>query len=210
MKIVVFGAGGRTGSLLLKQATEGGHSLTAFVRNPAKLAIQAPAIRIIQGDLVQRAAVENAVKDQDAALCAVGGSSLLRRDPAFTVGVHNIILAMEQAGVLRLIYLSNDAVPEVRPELNLFRRYVIASLLLRNPAADHDLNERMIRQSRLDWTIVRPPYLTNGERTGRYRTGEHIAKAPSVPRISRADLAEFMLNELSESQYVRKAAILMY
>jgi putative NADH-flavin reductase len=210
MKIVVFGAAGQTGIQLLKQGIDQGHVLTAFVRDPAKLSNKDLGIRVVRGNVAERASVEIAVQDQDAALCALGGSSLLRRDPAITVGVHNIIMAMEQAGVRRFIYLSNDAVPEVRPQLNLFRRYVIASLLLRNAAADHDLNERMIKQSHLDWVIVRPPYLTTGQLTGRYRSGAHIEKTPFVPKLSRADIADFMFKQLMENTYVGKAPIVMY
>jgi hypothetical protein len=80
---------------------------------------------------------------------------------------------MEEKGVRRLIYLSNDAVREERTNMIAFRRLLV-SVLLHSVAADHELNESMIKQSRLDWTIVRPPMLTRGERTGLYRSGEHI------------------------------------
>jgi len=104
------------------------------------------------------------VPGHDAVLSALGGSTLLSRDSELTVGVHNIINAMEQSGVCRLIYLSADMVPEARTELNPLRRYVVGALVLRNVGADHELNERLIMQSRLDWVVIRPPVLTCAKR----------------------------------------------
>lgn len=125
------------------------------------------------------------------------------------VGVHNIIMAMEEAGVRRLIYLSADTVRATRDELNAMRK-VFVPLLFHNSAADHELNESMIKQSRLDWIIVRPPMLTNGARTSAYRSGERLRARAIIPQFSRADLAEFMLNQLTDDTFLDKAAEVMY
>jgi putative NADH-flavin reductase len=125
------------------------------------------------------------------------------------VGVHNIIMAMEAAGARRLIYLSADTVRDTRDQLNALRK-VFVPLLFHNSAADHELNERMIEQSHLDWTIIRPPMLTNGVRTGTYRSGEHLPAKAIIPHFSRADLAEFMLKQLADDRFLEKAAEVMY
>lgn len=141
---------------------------------------------------------------------ALKGPTLLTRDPDLTVGVHNILTAMEQSGVRRFIYLSADMVPEARSKLNAFRRYLVGSVLLRSAGADHDLNERLIAQSRLDWIVVRPPILTNKLRTDAYRVGEHLQPNAFLPRISRTDVADFMLRQLHEDTWLHKAPLVMY
>jgi hypothetical protein len=117
---------------------------------------------------------------------------------------------MEQRGVRRLVYLSFLGVPEGRHQLSVVGRYLVAPLLLRNVVADHTAKERIIRRSTLEWVTVRPPRLTNGARRGRYRSGLDIRATSVVPRISRADLADFMLRQLGEDTYVRKTPAIMY
>jgi putative NADH-flavin reductase len=87
---------------------------------------------------------------------------------------------------------------------------LVAPVLLRNVVADHEAKEQIIRQSSLDWVIVRPPRLTNGARRANYRSGLDIRATSVIPRISRADLAEFMLRQLRENTWVRKAPAVMY
>jgi putative NADH-flavin reductase len=209
MNVLVFGASGRTGRELVKQALAQGHTVTAFVRHPASFDITHPQLKVVQGDAADRVSVERAVKDQDAILCALGGANLLKRDQAVVVGVHNIIMAMEEAGIRRLIYLSADTVHDTRDQLNALRK-VFVPLLFHNSAADHELNESMIKQSHVDWVIVRPPMLTNGGRTSTYRCGERLPARAIIPHFSRADLAEFMLKQLADDRFLEKAAAVMY
>ena len=197
MNILVFGASGRTGRELVKQGLAQGHTMTAFVRHPASFDIAHPHLKDVQGDAADRAAVEAAVRDQDAVICALGAANLLKRDQAVVVGVHNIIMAMA------------DTVRATRDELNALRK-VFVPLLFHNSAADHEINESMIEQSHLDWIIVRPPMLTNGAHTGTYRSGEHLRARAIIPQFSRADLAEFMLKQLADHTFLDKAAEVMY
>src|SRR5205807_9565946 len=138
-----------------------------------------------------------------------GAATLLKRDQAVLVGVHNIIMAMEETGIRRLIYLSADTVRATRDELNALRK-VFVPLLFHTSAADHEMNESMIEQSPLDWIIVRPPMLTNGARSSTYRSGEHLRARAIIPQFSRADLAEFMLKQLADDTFLDKAAEVMY
>jgi putative NADH-flavin reductase len=209
MNVVIFGAGGRTGRELVRQALSREHVVTAFVRNPSTFQADTNPV-VAVGDVTNRAAVERAVARQEAVICALGAKSLLLRQPQLTLGMHNIVLSMEEAGVRRLVYLSADTVHEARRELNPLRRYVLIPILLHNTAADHELDEAMIRQSHLDWIIVRPPVLTDGPRTGTYRSGAHLAVAALIPQISRADVADFMLDQLTNDVFLHQTPIVAH
>jgi putative NADH-flavin reductase len=208
MKILVFGASGRTGKELVKQGLGRGHEVTAFVRTPSKLQIVDADLTVAQGDVVDRGAVEAAVRGSEAVVCALGAPNLLKRDTALVVGMHNILLAMELEGVSRLSYLSADTVRDARDELSPFRKLFVP-LIFRNSSADHELIEAMIKSSRLDWSIVRPPMLTNGAPTGHYRSRTHLKASSVIPRLSRADLASFMLDQLNDESLVHGAVEVM-
>jgi putative NADH-flavin reductase len=209
MKVLVFGASGGTGHELAQQGLARGHAITAFVRRPEKFTIRHEKIKIHQGDVRDRASVESAVRDQDAAISALGGASLIKREPAFVVGIHNIVSSMEQASARRFVYLSADTVHDARKQFNLLRKLLVP-LIFSKTAADHELNENMIRESHLDWVIVRPPMLTNGERRGVYQSGQHLRPDSFIPKLSRADLADFMLNQLTSDVFLRTTAVVMY
>jgi putative NADH-flavin reductase len=205
MNVLVFGASGGTGRELVKQALAQKHSVTAFVRDPTKVHSKHTNLKVVQGDVADYESVKRAVRNQDAALCALGSSSLLKRDPTLIDGVRHIVEAMEHAGVQRFIYLSFLGVRDGRNQLSFLGKHFVAPLLLRNVVADHEAKERLIKQSCLNWTIVRPPRLTNGERIGAYRSGERIGANSIIPTISRADVVDFMLKQLTDDTYLHKA-----
>jgi putative NADH-flavin reductase len=209
MNLLIFGASGGTGRLLVRQALAQNHAVTAFVRTPAKLAITHAQLTVIVGDVADRPAVARAMHGQDAVLSALGAVTPLRRDPILVTGIRHIVEAMAQAGVQRLIYQSFLGVGDSQREAGFFIRY-IAPLLLPHPTADHELKERVITESGLAWTIVRPPKLTNGRLTGRYRIGEYIRARSPVPLLSRADVADAMLRQLDDPTHVRKVVRVMH
>lgn len=209
MRLLVFGASGRTGHELLRQALERGYTLTAFVRQPAKLAITDPAMRVVQGNVRDFSIVDTTVPGHDAVVCTLGVGEPLQHDPDVIAGVQNIIRAMQAHGVRRLIYLSFIGVRESRSGVGVVLRY-IAPIPLRHEIADHEAKEALIRASDLDWTIVRPPKLTGGPCTGRYRSGENIATWKPVPLLARADVAHFILGELAQPAYLGRAPRLLH
>jgi putative NADH-flavin reductase len=209
MNILIFGASGRTGRELVRQALAHGVAVTAFVRDPAKFDIKDANLKVTQGDVVDYGSVERAVKNQNAVICALGSFTPAKRDPTLVEGVRHIIQAMDRVSVRRLIYLSFLGVRDGRRGLGPVVNYIVAPLL-RNPIADHEEKESLIMQSRLDWVIVRPPRLTSGGHTGVYRSGEQIAARSLILTLSRADLAEFMLKQLTDDTFVRKAPRVMY
>jgi putative NADH-flavin reductase len=210
VRIVIFGAAGATGRALVTQALAQGYQVTAFVRTPAKFDLKGAGLNVIQGNVTDAAAVERALSGQDAVLSTLGAATPLKRDQILVSGVDNIVRAMERAGPRRLIYLSFLGVRGGREQLSLVGRYVVAPLILRNVVADHEAKENIIARSGLDWTIVRPPRLTNGPHTGVYRHGGDIKAEAVIPMISRADVADFMLLQLDNRAYLRKAPAVMY
>ncbi|HMK24817.1 MAG TPA: SDR family oxidoreductase [Chitinophagaceae bacterium] len=209
MNILVFGASGKTGHELVRQGLLQGHYVTAFVRDPAKLTVKNDRLKVIRGDVKDLVAVSSAMKDQDAVLSALGVSKPLKSDPVVIEGIRNIIAVMEQTNVKRFIYLSFMAVGEGRKDGGFLMKNIIARIV-RHEIADHAEKEKLIKATQLDWTIVHAPKLTNGSKKGIYRTGEAIKPRTFLPTLSRADLADFMLKQLTERTFLFKPVRVMY
>lgn len=209
MKLLIFGASGATGRLLVSAALAKGHAVTAFVRTPGKLAISHENQKVIVGNVADRQAVERAVVGNDAVFSCLGVGVPLKRDPVVVAGIGFIVAAMQQAGPERLIYLSFLGVRDSRRQLGPLLGNIIAPLVLRHEVADHEVKESLIVQSNLDWTIVRPPKLSNGAATGEFRHGNGIRSASLLPTLARADVAAFMLAQLDDTTYSRRAVSIL-
>jgi putative NADH-flavin reductase len=206
MRLLIFGATGGTGRELARQALTQGHSVTAFARDPASLNGD---VRAIAGDVLDAAAVERAVVGHDAVVCAIG-TPATKPGRARSEGTRNIVRAMERTGTARLICMSTIGIGETRELLPARYRYLIVPLLLRPTFAEHARQEAAVRSSGLDWTIVRAGVLTDGERTGTYRHGFPPSDRSVKVEVSRADVADFILRELTEPSYLEKATCLSY
>lgn len=204
MNVLVFGASGATGREVVKRALDRGHAVSAFVRDPDKLQIKHARLAAMAGDVTEHASVERAVRGVDAVASALGSGNSLSSHPALVDGIRNIVRAMEQAGVRRFVYLSMLGVDGSGRQLGLVDRCVVLPLLLRNVVRDHAEQETIIQRSALDWVILRPPRLTNGRYTGRYRSGEDIRAKTLLASISRADVADFMVKQLTDDRYVHE------
>ena len=205
MKITIFGATGGTGASLVEQALAAGHTVTAVVRDPARLA--APAherLRTVTADVMDPAAINPAVEGSDAVLSVLGphgtGPTTVSKD-----SVRSIIDAMRKTGALRLLTVSGTIVTDTGE--GPFTRYLLKPLArrtaLRHVCADMRGAEDEVRASGLDWTIFRPPRLTGKAASGSYRT----AIDRNLPRgyaISRADLAACMLAALDDPATVHR------
>jgi putative NADH-flavin reductase len=209
MNIVIFGSTGPSGRLIVEQALAQGHTVTAFARNPAGLPIQHEKLTVAQGDILDLAAVERAVSGKDAVLSALGIRKL-GKNTILSDGTRNIIAAMQKLGVKRFICMTSLGVGDSKGQTAWVFDRIIQPFILHNVFADKEVQERLVRESNLDWIIVRPAGLTNGPRTGVY---QHWAGKPSgstKSRISRADVAEFMLKQLTDDTYLRKTPGLSY
>ncbi|NJM63208.1 MAG: SDR family oxidoreductase [Oscillatoriales cyanobacterium RU_3_3] len=206
MNLLIFGATGETGRELVKQALAQGNAVTAFVRDSAKLDMQHPNLKIVEGNITDTTTVERVVQGQDAVFSTLGSRSL-KKNPALVKGVYTIVRAMEKQGVRRFVYQSSLGVGNSREHLDFLVRYIVIPLVLRNAIADHEEKEQIARQSSLDWVIVRPAGLTNGPHTGNYRHGESMKYGA---KISRADVADFMLKQATDTTYLHKTPGISY
>ena len=211
MKILIFGATGGTGRHLVEQALTQGHEVTAFVRNPAKLPLLHQNLKILPGDVLHYPTVEHAVVGQQAVLSALGSGT--KKDTLRSSGTRNIMQAMEKLGVKRFICQTSLGYGDSRQVLNrtpFYFKYLIVPLLLRHGFADHELQESYIKQSNLDWIIARPGNLTDDKYTGVYRHGFPSNDKKVTVKISRADVADFMLQQLTCDKYLYQTPGLSY
>jgi putative NADH-flavin reductase len=212
MRIVVFGASGRTGLLLVKQALAKGYLVTALVRDPAKLPIKNDCLELVQGSVIDANSVQQVIAGSQAVVSVIGPA---KGSPAnlLSVAVTNIIDAMHKEGVRRLISLTGAGVPDPldRPKLvdQVFR------LLLKLPIAgtkamyqDSIGSVEVIKASNLDWTVVRVPRLTQEPPKGEYQVG-YVSKQSGLT-IGRADVAEFILKQLTDDKYLQKLPVVSY
>lgn len=209
MKLTIFGSSGGTGRQLIKQALEQGHTVTAFARSPEKLDQKHEKLQTAKGDVMDSPLVERAVQGQDAVLCVLGQSAMSKQKLR-AIGTKNIICAMEKTGAKRFVCLSALGVGDSRDVLPFHYKHLIVPLLLGRVYADHKIQENYVKESRLDWIIVRPGILADGERTGSYKHGFAADDKTVTLKISRADVAGFMLKQLTENTYLHKTPCISY
>jgi len=209
MKLIIFGATGGTGRQVVQQALEQGHTVTAFARNPIKLDIQHNNLKILTGDVMNLDSVEKAVQGQDAVVCVLGAGQNMT-SKIRSQGTEQIIRAMEKAKIQRFICQSTLGAGDSWENLNFFWKYIMFGFLLRQPFADHQKQENYVKQSHLDWTIVRPGAFVEGELTGNYRHGFPSNDKSSQLKISRADVADFILQQLVDNSYLHQTPALSY
>jgi len=205
MKVVIFGANGKTGILLVEQALAKGYQVVAYVRRPESIMIENPKLKIVVGNLNEPLKMKDTISGADACISALGGGSLTKHSIEIINGIKNIISIMEITNVHRLIYLSSLGANESRYLIPQPLRFVLTNLFLRVTLADHNTNEDNIRKSKLQWTIVRPGGLTNGQLTGDLRHGAENSKIKGSTSISRANVASFMIQQLTDTSYHQRA-----
>jgi putative NADH-flavin reductase len=203
MRIAVFGATGGTGRALVEQGLSNGHNVTAFVRNPQKLSIMHERLSFVKGDVLNPEDVERAVRDQDAVLSVLGPT---KHSPAniCSAGTKNIMHAMKKHGVRRLIVQSAFGAGDTRKK-GLYAR--LLSMVIPSFMNDKDVMEKAVKESGVEWIIVRPAALTNGPKRGTYRVPDTM---PFIPMISRADVADFILHQLESDEYLHATPAVAY
>jgi len=209
MKLLVVGATGGLGKELVGRALGQGHEVTVLVRDPARLEARDEHLRVVRGDVLDPASVESAVREQDAVVSALGTPSPRKPSTLLSEGTKNIVEAMERQGVRRLVCVTILGTGESgRRHGSLFYRHFVLGFAVRPMLEDKEHQEEVIRRSNLEWTIVRPPRYTDEPRGGGYQV---IADGGGrVGKMGRADLADFMLDQLDDHSYVRKAVVIGY
>jgi putative NADH-flavin reductase len=209
MKVIVFGATGRIGRLLVAGALDLGHAVTAFVRNGRALEPR-DGLHIVQGDLFDPQSVGDAIDGHRAVFSALGSRSL-KADPVLSRAIPLIISGMHFHMVDRIVTVGAAGAlypaGKYQPPIATVLFGIVRATLLRYPMADQRAQERLLAASDLDYTIVRPPRLTDGPATGTYRVLPD-ALPSSSRHISRADVADFMLQQLTDPRFHRRGVYL--
>ncbi len=205
MQILIIGATGGTEKELVAQALERGHQVTAFVRKPSKLKIKHERLAIHQGNVLDQSSVEAAVKGQDVVLSALGHKRLFYPNRILSAGTEKVINAMKRQEVRRFICETSLGGGRSYGRQGVYYTRFVIPVILQFYWWDKHRQERIIRDSSLDWVIVRPGVLTNGKKRGVYKHGPRVGNYLWTVRISRADVADFMLNQISDDQYLRAA-----
>ena len=206
MNLLVVGSTGPLGREFIAQAMDAGHVVRALARNPSALK-PAPSLEVVRGDVFDQPSLDAAARGQDAAVVILGlpFSALRKPTNVFSQGTRNLIAAMRPAGVRRLIVVSSFGVGDSRRDARLHER-LFFSLALRGAYADKVLQEQAVRESGLDYTIVRPARLTMAKGDGRYTALIGPGSIPSP--VARADVARFILDALRAREYVGKTVSL--
>lgn len=204
MRIVVFGASSASGKLLVEKALSKGHSVTAFVRDASKLGMTHIKLKTVSGNAVDPAQVEDVVRESDAVLSTLGPKG----KPAVMAArsTQNIVDAMEKHGIKRLVLVSvaGIAVPQDNRKKNLIDG--LLKLLLKDVFLDRENQIAVLQASKVEWVAVRVPRLTDEPAKGSVKAF-FGSPNPSF-KVTRADLAEFMLEQLTSDQWLRQAPIL--
>lgn len=210
MEVAIFGATGRTGRLLVEGALSRGHDVTAFVRSPQKLGALRERVHVIQGDVLDGGAVSDAVDGRQAALVALAARGGKAESQVNALGTLNVIRSMQRYGARRLVVLSSSRTyPGHDPNMSWFADRLVKPLFMRSMLADLRRAEVNVRQSELDWTLVRAAQLTDDPATGHYRSGPGFS-LPNGTRMGRADAAAFMLDQLDLTDHIAHAVAIAY
>jgi putative NADH-flavin reductase len=200
-KIALFGGSGQTGRLFLEQALEKGYQVKALVRDPGKVALKHQGLEINQGNVLREEDVRATVTGADVVVSLFGH---VKGSPEWlqTEGTKNILAAMKESGVERIISLSGGGLPYPERDQPKFADLLIRTVMkiavpkLLNDAIRH---HEVLQESGLKWVIVRGPRLTNEPKKGNYRVGWVGVNAST--KISRADLADFILKQVEDETF---------
>lgn len=195
MRLFVIGGTGRTGKELIQQALEHGHQVTAFARSPEKIREKNALLSVVEGDIFDRDALARAMQGHDAVASMLGPVKAREPSTLMQTSAQCTVEAMRISGVERIAVLSSAA--HFSGFLNSIARFI-----LRNHMIDSLRMEQIVRESDLEWTIARPPGLTNGGRKT-FRSREDAAPKLAFS-LSRAAVAAFLLDSLEKRQHVRK------
>lgn len=204
-RILIIGATGGTGRQLVNQALERGYQVTALVRDPSKLRIVSPQLTVLRGDVLDYPSIEAAMKAQEAVISALGHKRYFYPTRIQSEGTRNVLRAMEAQGVSRFVCETALGIGDDAGRMGLNYTLFTIPVILPFYFWDKARQERVVAASSVEWTIVRPGALTNGDRRGNSRHGRGVGSYLLTRRISRADVAAFLLDQLTSGEYLRAA-----
>jgi putative NADH-flavin reductase len=209
MNVAIFGGTGETGLLVIKKALAAGHRVTAFARNPAKISFQDKNLKIIKGELTDINQIEKAVIGSDVVISVLGPTGKAK-GLIISTGIKNIISAMERNGVKRFIATATPSfkVPNDKFQLSFSLAIFMIKTLAKDAYNNIVATGAAVSNSQLDWTLVRIPMLSRKPKTGKLNIGYTGTDNVKVFSLSREDLADFLIKQISDKIYLKKAPIL--
>jgi putative NADH-flavin reductase len=209
MHISIMGANRGVGFQLLTQALEVGHTVTALVRDPRKLTAEHQNLNVVKGDIRDPESVERATTGQDAICSCIGIGPTRKPVTVFSEGTQNVLRAMHKTGVNFLVCVTGIGTGDSRNHGGFLYDKLFKPLVLKTVYEDKDRQETLLKESDVDWIIVRPGFLTNGPKRGRYQAITDLTGV-KAGKISRADVAHFILVQLASPTFLRQTPLLMY
>ena len=208
-KILVLGATGGTGQLIIRQALAKGYDVTALVRSPEKGA-GLTGVKLAIGDARDEAALRQAIRGQDAVVSALGTPpSPFKEVTLLSTATRAVVNAMQAEGVSRLVAITGIGAGDSAGHGGFAFDHLILPLLLRHVYADKNRQEANIRQSGLDWTLVRPAVLNDKPGKGAPRALEDLSQFHGGT-IARADVAAFIVDELESSKWLKRSPLITW
>lgn len=199
MRIVVFGATGTMGRNITEQALAAGHQVTGFARHASSLDIDHERLSTIDGDVLDQEQVKAAIRDHDAVIFAVGAGA---KGGVRARGTATVVRAMKSLGLRRLIVLSTLGAGDSWKHLNFVWKYLMFGMLLRQAYTDHKLQESLVRESGLDWTIVRPSAFSSKHIDGELHHGSLDGVKDLMLKVPLAIAAAFMVSQVDSDAYL--------
>ncbi|MEH2182266.1 NAD(P)-dependent oxidoreductase [Nostoc sp.] len=207
MNVLIIGATGPTGQQIVQQALAQGHEVTALVRSPEKLDMQHDHLHVIKGDVLNPDSLQAAMSDQQAVISSLGSKLSFKPMTLLSEGTKNLVQAMQQHGVRRLVCITGMGAGDSKGHGGFVYDKLVLPLVLKEVYKDKDRQEAVIQKSNLDWIIVRPAQLTNGSATENYHVFTDLNNVTGG-KISRADTAGFMLQQLSSDRYLHQTPLI--
>ncbi len=209
MKILIIGATRGIGLQVLQQALAKNNDITVLARFPQKLTVEHKRLQVMQGDIRDNHAVGRATEGQDVVISCIGIMPTRKPVSVFSAGIKNVLESMDKNMVKLLISVTGIGAGDSRGHGGFFYDNIFQPLLLKTIYEDKDRGELLIKDSQLNWIIVRPGFLTNGSMTGTYRVLTDVTDV-KAGKISRADVAHFICNQLESAEYLKQTPLLTY
>jgi len=213
MNIAIFGANGRTGTLLTQRSLAAGHNVSALLRNPEAFPLR-DRVRIVKGSVFDPIAVADTLRNADAVFSALGAHSPFKKEDVLDRAIPVFVAAMQQHGPRRIIALgSAGALPTSLDKQPAWRRWIVQKIVynvfLKYPVLEQISQYRTLSTSHLDWTMVMPPMLSNAPARGHFRVVPD-ALPRNGSQISRADVADFIFQQLTNPQWIGKGVYISW
>ncbi len=210
MKLLIIGGTGGTGKELVKQGLDENHDITVLARNPEKVKIEHPNLKVVKGDVLDIDSLDHAIKGQEAVLSALGHKRFFIKTSILSEGTENIITVMKKNKVRRFICVTSLGINDSKFKMGLYYTLFVIPVIVLFYFLDKSKQEKLIMQSELDWTIIRPGQLYNGKKREKYKHGLKVGHYIITKIISRADVAHFMLKQLYDRTYLHKTPGIIY